>query len=204
MDENMVVAREEIFDPVLGVASISGLEAGTDWINPTNFANTASLFTECGFEARRSHDRVDSGNLAVNAGSAAPVPFLYFGGLNDSFFGDLHTQGDDAVRFIPMGQYISSSGRTRWTDGSCSVAFGLPGGRRRQSTAHSGSPERSDRHTDHAEHHERCGLPADPVQCQPPMMYVVTIVWRALRHLWTYRIRTLLPCPAPIGSVRCR
>ena len=99
MDENIIIAREEIFDPVLGVASISGLEAGIDWINRTDFANTASLFAECGFEARRSHDRVDSGNLAIDAGSAAPVPFLHFGGLNGSFFGDLHARGDDAVRF---------------------------------------------------------------------------------------------------------
>lgn len=99
MNDDMIVARAEIFDPVLGVALISGLEAGIDWINRADFADTASLSTECGSEARRSHDRVDSGTLAVNAGSAAPVPFFHFGGLNDAFFEDLRAQGDDAVWF---------------------------------------------------------------------------------------------------------
>lgn len=31
--------------------------------------------------------------------TAAPMAFFHFGGWKDSFFGDLHAQGEDAVRF---------------------------------------------------------------------------------------------------------
>ena len=140
MNDNMIVARAEIFDPVLGVSLISGLEAGIDWINRADFADTASLLTECGSEARRSHDRVDSGTLAVNAGSAAPVPFFHFGGLNDAFLWTSALRATTRSGSTSMRQCTPSDDRTRWTDGSCPVAFGLPGGRRRQLTARSGTP----------------------------------------------------------------
>ncbi len=41
----------------------------------------------------------DVGNLGVNAGTAAPMAFFHFGGRKDSFFGDLHAQGEDMIHF---------------------------------------------------------------------------------------------------------
>jgi malonate-semialdehyde dehydrogenase (acetylating)/methylmalonate-semialdehyde dehydrogenase len=96
---DMVVAREELFGPVLGLAPVPSLEAAIDRVNESEFANAASLFTKRGADARRFRAEAAPGNLGVNVGTVAPMPFFHFGGTNESFFGDLHAQGEDAVRF---------------------------------------------------------------------------------------------------------
>jgi len=96
---DMVVAREELFGPVLGLAAVPSLEAAIDRVNESEFANAASLFTKRGADARRFRAEAAPGNLGVNVGTVAPMPFFHFGGTNESFFGDLHAQGEDAVRF---------------------------------------------------------------------------------------------------------
>jgi acyl-CoA reductase-like NAD-dependent aldehyde dehydrogenase len=42
----------------------------------------------------------DAGNIGINIGVAAPMAFFPFTGWKDSFFGDLHGQGWDAVEFL--------------------------------------------------------------------------------------------------------
>jgi malonate-semialdehyde dehydrogenase (acetylating)/methylmalonate-semialdehyde dehydrogenase len=96
---DMVIAREEIFGPVLGLLPASGIEEAIDVMNRSEFGNAASLFTGSGADARRFRHRAEAGNLAVNAGTAAPMAFFHFGGRKDSFFGDLHAQAEDVVRF---------------------------------------------------------------------------------------------------------
>lgn len=95
----MTVAREEIFGPVLGLVSVADLDAAIETLNRSDFGNAASLFTSRGADARAVRHRADVGNLGVNAGTAAPMAFFHFGGRKDSFFGDLHAQGDDMIRF---------------------------------------------------------------------------------------------------------
>jgi malonate-semialdehyde dehydrogenase (acetylating)/methylmalonate-semialdehyde dehydrogenase len=96
---DMVIAREEIFGPVLGLMPVDGIDEGIDVMNESDFGNAASLFTGRGGEAREFRHRAEAGNLAVNAGTAAPMAFFHFGGQKDSFFGDLHAQAEDVVRF---------------------------------------------------------------------------------------------------------
>jgi malonate-semialdehyde dehydrogenase (acetylating)/methylmalonate-semialdehyde dehydrogenase len=95
----MTVGSEEIFGPVLSLLRASDLKDAINIVNRSRFGNAASLFTERGREAKRFRHEVEAGNLAVNAGTAAPMAFFHFGGWKDSFFGDLHAQGDDAIRF---------------------------------------------------------------------------------------------------------
>ena len=96
---DMVVAREELFGPVVGLAAVPSLGAAIDRVNESEFANAASLFTKRGADARRFRAEAAPGNLGVNVGTVAPMPFFHFGGNKDSFFGDLHAQGEDAVQF---------------------------------------------------------------------------------------------------------
>ncbi|SEH65912.1 malonate-semialdehyde dehydrogenase (acetylating) / methylmalonate-semialdehyde dehydrogenase [Halopenitus malekzadehii] len=96
---DMVISREEIFGPVLGLMSASGIDEAIDVMNESDFGNAASLFTGSGSEAAKFRHRAEAGNLAVNAGTAAPMAFFHFGGQKDSFFGDLHAQSEDVVRF---------------------------------------------------------------------------------------------------------
>jgi malonate-semialdehyde dehydrogenase (acetylating)/methylmalonate-semialdehyde dehydrogenase len=95
----MTIAREEIFGPVLALVRADDFGDAIETLNRSEYGNAASLFTERGREARRFRHEAEAGNLGVNVGTAAPMAFFHFGGQNESFFGDLHAQGDDVVRF---------------------------------------------------------------------------------------------------------
>jgi len=99
VDPEMTIAREEIFGPVLGLVRVSDLDEAIDVLNRSDFGNAASLFTGRGADAKRVRHEADVGNLGVNAGTAAPMAFFHFGGRKDSFFGDLHAQGEDMIYF---------------------------------------------------------------------------------------------------------
>lgn len=96
---DMVIAREEIFGPVLGVMPADDLDEAIEILNGSDYGNAASLFTSRGADARKFRHNAEAGNLAINAGTAAPMAFFHFGGEKDSFFGDLHAQAEDVVRF---------------------------------------------------------------------------------------------------------
>lgn len=95
----MTIAQEEIFGPVLCLASVEDIDAAIGMVNATEYGNASSIYTERGGEARRYRYEVDAGNIGVNVGVCAPMGFFHFGGRKASFFGDLHAQGEDAVDF---------------------------------------------------------------------------------------------------------
>ena len=97
--EEMTIAQEEIFGPILGLMRASDLDEAIEYLNGTRFGNAASLFTESGADARAVRHRAEVGNLGVNVGTAAPMAFFHFGGRKASFFGDLHAQGEDMIHF---------------------------------------------------------------------------------------------------------
>ena len=96
---DMEITREEIFGPVLGLVRVGGLTEAIEVINQSRFGNAASLFTDSGSEARRFRHDTQAGNLGVNVGTVGPMAFFHFGGRKDSFFGDLHAQGEDMIQF---------------------------------------------------------------------------------------------------------
>lgn len=98
--EDMVIAREEIFGPVLGLIRAVDFDDALRIQRASDFGNAASLFTQDGGEAKRFRHEAEAGNLGVNVGTAAPMAFFHFGGRKDSFFGDLHAQGEDMIRFF--------------------------------------------------------------------------------------------------------
>jgi malonate-semialdehyde dehydrogenase (acetylating)/methylmalonate-semialdehyde dehydrogenase len=99
VDPDMTIAQEEVFGPVLGLLSVADLDEAIEVLNRSDFGNAASLFTGRGADARAFRHRTDIGNLGINAGTAAPMAFFHFGGRKDSFFGDLHAQGEDMIHF---------------------------------------------------------------------------------------------------------
>ena len=108
----MTIAREEILGPVLSLIRVADVDEAFDVVNRSEFGNAASLFTSMGADARRFRHEVEAGNLGVNIGTAAPMAFYHFGGWKDSFFGDLHAQDEDVVRFYTdEAVYIE-----RWPD----------------------------------------------------------------------------------------
>jgi malonate-semialdehyde dehydrogenase (acetylating)/methylmalonate-semialdehyde dehydrogenase len=95
----MVIAREEIFGPVLSVIRARDLDEAIAIANRSRFGNAASIFTRSGEAARRFRTRIEAGMVGINVGVAAPMAFFPFAGWKGSFFGDLHATGKDAVRF---------------------------------------------------------------------------------------------------------
>jgi malonate-semialdehyde dehydrogenase (acetylating)/methylmalonate-semialdehyde dehydrogenase len=112
VDPSMSIAQEEIFGPVLALVRAEEFEDALSIVNGSRFGNAASLFTDRGSDARKFRHTVEAGNLGVNTGTAAPMAFFHFGGWKDSFFGDLHAQGEDMIHFYTdKAVYIE-----RWPD----------------------------------------------------------------------------------------
>lgn len=110
---DMTIAQDEIFGPILSLIQAPDLDRAFEIIDDDRYGNAASLFTDRGADAQRFRHEVDAGNLGVNIGTAAPMAFFHFGGWNDSFFGDLHGQDEDAIRFFTdEAVYIE-----RWPNG---------------------------------------------------------------------------------------
>jgi malonate-semialdehyde dehydrogenase (acetylating)/methylmalonate-semialdehyde dehydrogenase len=98
--EDMEIAQTEIFGPVLAIMHVPDFETAVRVINQSPFGNAASLFTGSGKHARDFKYRVNAGNIGINVGVAAATASFPFGGKKDSFFGDLHGQGPDAIEFF--------------------------------------------------------------------------------------------------------
>ena len=107
----MSVAKEEIFGPVVSMFESDGLDEVIGMINRSPYGNAASIYTSSGKEAREFRYRVRAGNIGINVGVAAPMAYFPFGGMKNSFFGDLHPQGRDAIRFFTESKVVI----TRWT-----------------------------------------------------------------------------------------
>ncbi len=97
---DMIIANDEIFGPVMSIIHIKDLEEAFEIIHANPYGNASSIFTTSGKSAREFQYRVQCGNVGINVGIAAPMAFFPFSGWKDSFFGDLHGQGLDAIRFF--------------------------------------------------------------------------------------------------------
>jgi malonate-semialdehyde dehydrogenase (acetylating) / methylmalonate-semialdehyde dehydrogenase len=106
----MEAAREEIFGPVLSVIRADSLDDAIRIVGESRFGNGVSIFTENGASVRRFRHEVEAGMVGVNIGVAAPVAFFPFSGWKDSFLGDLHAHGPDAVEFYTRKKTVTS----RW------------------------------------------------------------------------------------------
>jgi malonate-semialdehyde dehydrogenase (acetylating)/methylmalonate-semialdehyde dehydrogenase len=103
---DMAIGKEEIFGPVASVMKAQDLNEAIEMVNSSSFGNANSIFTASGAAAREFQYRVESGNIGVNIGIAAPMAFFPFGGMKDSFFGVLHGQGRDAFRFFTESKVV--------------------------------------------------------------------------------------------------
>jgi len=109
------VARTEIFGPVLGVAHMDSFDEAIAVINRGTYGNQASLFTSSGSAARKFRYEVQAGNIGINIGVAAPMAYFPFSGWKDSFFGDLHGQGNDAVEFFTQKKIVVERWPKAWS-----------------------------------------------------------------------------------------
>ena len=109
------IARTEVFGPVLGVMHVNSLDEAIALVNRGTYGNQASLFTSSGSAARKFRYEVEAGNIGINIGVAAPMASFPFSGWKDSFFGDLHGQGTDAVDFFTQKKVVVERWPKAWT-----------------------------------------------------------------------------------------
>ena len=77
------------------------------------YGNAASLFTTKGATARRFKYEAPARNIRINIGVAAPNAYFPFSGWQESFFGDLHAQGRDAIEFYTEKKVVIDC-TTKW------------------------------------------------------------------------------------------
>jgi len=110
VDPSMTIAKEEIFGPVLSMRKVSGLDDAIEQVASHPLANTISIFTTSGANARKFRYNVDASMIGVNIGVPAPMSFFPFGGAKGSFFGNLKVHGKDGIEFYTDKKVVIS----RW------------------------------------------------------------------------------------------
>jgi malonate-semialdehyde dehydrogenase (acetylating) / methylmalonate-semialdehyde dehydrogenase len=86
------------------------LDHALEIMNASPKGNAASIFTTSGGAMRKFRYEAQAGMIGVNIGVAAPMSFFPFTGWKDSFFGDLHAHGRDAIEFYTEKKVVI----TRW------------------------------------------------------------------------------------------
>jgi malonate-semialdehyde dehydrogenase (acetylating) / methylmalonate-semialdehyde dehydrogenase len=109
------IANTEIFGPVLGLMQVETLEAAIALVNQSRWGNMACLFTNSGAAARQFRYAAEAGNIGINIGVAAPMAFFPFSGWKDSFYGDLHGQGNHAVEFFTQTKVVVERWPKEWS-----------------------------------------------------------------------------------------
>jgi malonate-semialdehyde dehydrogenase (acetylating)/methylmalonate-semialdehyde dehydrogenase len=105
----------EIFGPVLGLMHVEDIEAAIELVNSGAYGNMACLFTRDGAAARKFRYEAEAGNIGINIGVAAPMAFFPFSGWKQSFFGDLHGQGRNAVEFFTQEKVVIERWPKAWS-----------------------------------------------------------------------------------------
>jgi malonate-semialdehyde dehydrogenase (acetylating)/methylmalonate-semialdehyde dehydrogenase len=115
VDPNSELAQTEVFGPVLSVMRADTVEAAIDLVNRSAYGNMACLFTTSGAAARQFRYEARVGNVGINVGVAAPMAYFPFSGWKDSFFGDLHAQGRDAIDFYTEKKVVVERWPSTWS-----------------------------------------------------------------------------------------
>jgi len=109
------LAQTEVFGPVLSLIHVENLQQAISVVNSGKYGNMACLFTASGASAREFRSKAEVGNIGINVGVAAPIASFPFTGWKDSFFGDLHGQGRDAVQFFTQEKVVVERWPDTWT-----------------------------------------------------------------------------------------
>jgi malonate-semialdehyde dehydrogenase (acetylating)/methylmalonate-semialdehyde dehydrogenase len=108
----MKVYNEEIFGPALCVMHVDTLEEAIELVNANPYGNGTSIYTKSGAAARKYQHETEVGQVGINLPIPVPAPFFSFTGSKNSFFGDLHAYGKQAVRFYTETKTVLS----RWPE----------------------------------------------------------------------------------------
>ncbi|MBY6186896.1 CoA-acylating methylmalonate-semialdehyde dehydrogenase [Marinobacter hydrocarbonoclasticus] len=109
---DMRIYKEEIFGPVLSCTEVETLADAIALVNANPFGNGTSIFTNSGAAARKYQHEIEVGQVGINIPIPVPLPFFSFTGWKNSFYGDLHAYGKQAVRFYTETKTVTA----RWPE----------------------------------------------------------------------------------------
>ncbi|CUS49305.1 MAG: malonate-semialdehyde dehydrogenase (acetylating) IolA [Idiomarinaceae bacterium HL-53] len=110
--KEMTIYQQEIFGPVLCAVEVDTLDEALELVNSNPYGNGTSIFTTNGAAARKYQHEVEVGQVGINIPIPVPLPFFSFTGWKNSFFGDLHAYGKQAIRFYSETKTITA----RWPE----------------------------------------------------------------------------------------
>jgi malonate-semialdehyde dehydrogenase (acetylating) / methylmalonate-semialdehyde dehydrogenase len=103
----MKIHKTEIFGPVVVILKAKNLDDAISIVNGHHYGNGASIYTQNGYWARKFKLEAECGMIGVNVGIPAPVAYLPFGGMKDSQWADIKTQGKAVVNFYTQDKVIT-------------------------------------------------------------------------------------------------
>ena len=112
VDESMAIYQQEIFGPVLCCMAVDTLDEAIALVNRNPYGNGTSIFTNSGGAARKYQHEIEVGQVGINVPIPVPLPFFSFTGWKNSFYGDLHAYGKQAIRFYTETKTVTA----RWFD----------------------------------------------------------------------------------------
>ncbi|PLZ84531.1 methylmalonate-semialdehyde dehydrogenase (CoA acylating) [Fischerella muscicola CCMEE 5323] len=115
VDPASEIAKTEIFGPVLSLIHVNTIDEAIALVNSGQYGNMACLFTTSGAAARKFRYEAEAGNIGINIGVAAPMAFFPFSGWKESFFGDLHGQGNHAIEFFTQTKVVVERWPSEWS-----------------------------------------------------------------------------------------
>ena len=121
VSRDMTIYKEEIFGPVLVTMAAATLEEAIQVINDNPYGNGVSIFTSSGGAARKFQSEIEVGQVGINIPIPVPLPFFSFTGWKNSFYGDQHAYGKQAIRFYTETKTITA----RWFDDDAVVASNM-------------------------------------------------------------------------------
>jgi len=118
----MDIYRDEIFGPVLCCVRVPDLAAAIELVNSHTFGNGVACYTRDGHAAREFVRRIEVGMVGVNVPIPVPMAWHGFGGWKSSLFGDMHSYGEEGVRFYTRQKSVMQ----RWPQAESGAEFAMP------------------------------------------------------------------------------
>ncbi|MCL7415792.1 MAG: aldehyde dehydrogenase family protein [ANME-2 cluster archaeon] len=97
VDQNMRIAQEEIFGPVVALIPVSGLEEAIEVTNNTMYGLSSSIYTRNISHAFKAIEKIEAGITYINASTIGAEVHLPFGGVKGTGNG-FREAGTDAIR----------------------------------------------------------------------------------------------------------
>ncbi|MCL7412375.1 MAG: aldehyde dehydrogenase family protein [ANME-2 cluster archaeon] len=97
VSQDMRIAREEIFGPVVALITVSGIDEAIEAANNTDYGLSSSIYTRDMTRAFRAIEKIDAGITYINSSTIGAEVHLPFGGVKGTGNG-FREAGTDAVK----------------------------------------------------------------------------------------------------------